>query len=43
MIYPFRTDITKLETPCYLVSEEKLRENGRILREVRERTGCKIL
>ena len=34
---------TSLPTPCYLLDEAKLMENGRILKEVQEHTGCKIL
>lgn len=33
----------KIPTPCYIIEEKKLMENGRILAEVSERTGCKIL
>ncbi len=32
-----------LPTPCYVLDEAKLIENGRVLRGVQERTGCKIL
>ncbi len=32
-----------LPTPCYVLDEAKLIENGRILKGVQERTGCKIL
>lgn len=32
-----------LETPVYVVSEKRIRENCEILRSVKERTGCKIL
>lgn len=32
-----------LRTPCYIIDEGQLRENGRILASVMERTGCKIL
>ena len=32
-----------LRTPCYVVDEERLRENGRVLASVAERTGCRIL
>ncbi len=32
-----------LLTPCYVLDEAKLIENGRILKGVQERTGCKIL
>ena len=32
-----------LRTPCYVISEERLRENGRILSSVAENTGCRIL
>ena len=33
----------QLRTPCYVVQEQKLRENLEILREIREETGCHIL
>lgn len=33
----------ELPTPCYVILEQKLRENLEILRGVEERTGCKIL
>lgn len=32
-----------LPTPCYIIDEAKLIENGRILKAVQDRTGCKIL
>ena len=32
-----------LRTPCYVVDEERLRENGQVLALVAERTGCRIL
>ncbi len=32
-----------LKTPCYLVEREKIEENCRILAEVSNRTGCKVL
>ena len=32
-----------LPTPCYVLEEKQLRENGKILAGVSERTGCKIL
>ncbi len=32
-----------LPTPCYIIDEAKLIENGKILRGVQDRTGCKIL
>ena len=33
----------QLPTPCYVIDEKKLKENLRILKEVREEAGCKIL
>ena len=33
----------QLPTPCYVIDEKKLKENLRILKEVREKAGCKIL
>lgn len=35
--------INKVETPCYVIDERRLRENLKILKSVRERSGCKIL
>lgn len=32
-----------ISTPAYVIDEAMLEENGRILKEVQERTGCKIL
>ena len=32
-----------LPTPCYVIDEERLTENLRILEGVRRETGCKIL
>lgn len=32
-----------IPTPCYVIEEKKLQENGRILAEVSKRSGCKIL
>ena len=32
-----------LRTPCYVIDEERLKENGRILASVAEHTGCRIL
>lgn len=33
----------ELRTPCYVIQEEKLKENLQILKDLRERTGCRIL
>ena len=33
----------QLRTPCYVISEKKLKKNLQILKGVTERTGCKIL
>lgn len=33
----------ELLTPCYVIEEGKLQENGKVLAAVAERTGCKIL
>ncbi len=35
--------INKVKTPCYVIDERRLRENLEILKDVRERSGCKIL
>ena len=36
-------DFESVETPCYVVGEKELLKNASILKEVMERTGCKIL
>ncbi len=33
----------ELRTPCYILDEARLIENGKLLQGVQERTGCKIL
>ena len=33
----------ELRTPCYVIQEEKLKENLQILKDLREKTGCRIL
>lgn len=33
----------ELPTPCYVIDEAKLIENGKVLKAVQDRTGCKIL
>ena len=33
----------QLPTPCYVIDEKKLKENLKILGDVREKAGCKIL
>ena len=33
----------EVPTPCYIIDEKKLLENGRILAQVSQNTGCKIL
>lgn len=35
--------IDQLPTPCYVIDEKKLKENLQILKEIREKAGCKIL
>lgn len=35
--------INKVDTPCYVIDERRLRENLEILADVRRRAGCKIL
>lgn len=35
--------IGELPTPCYVIDEKKLKENLQILKEVKEKAGCKIL
>lgn len=36
-------DFSKVKTPCYIIDEDKLEENCRILKSVMDKTGCKIL
>ena len=36
-------DISKVKTPCYVISEAALQKNTRILDGVMKRTGCRIL
>ena len=38
-----KLDLNKLETPCYIVSEDKLEQNLKILDKVQKKTGVKIL
>ena len=33
----------ELKTPCYVIEEGCLKENGKVLRNLAQRTGCKIL
>ncbi len=42
---PIRERILRsdLPTPCYVIDEARLIENGRILKQVQEHTGCRIL
>lgn len=35
--------IYKVDTPCYVIDEKRLRKNLELLKYVRERAGCKIL
>ncbi len=35
--------VLELPTPCYLIEERALEQNARILRQVKQMTGCKIL
>ena len=35
--------LQELPTPCYVIDEKVIRENGQILSEVQEHTGCRIL
>ncbi len=35
--------ITEVQTPCYVIDENKLLKNLEILQSVKQRTGCKIL
>lgn len=36
-------DLKRVPTPCYVVDEEKIRSNLRILRDIGERSGARIL
>ena len=35
--------LQELPKPCYVIDEKVIRENGQILSEVQEHTGCRIL
>lgn len=37
------TWFSRLSTPCYVLDEARLRENGEVLQELQQRTGCRIL
>ena len=37
------TGLAQLPTPCYVIDEDRLEDNLKILRTVADRTGCKIL
>ena len=39
----FDIDISNLKTPCYLLDERLLIKNLEILKDIQDRTGCKIL
>jgi carboxynorspermidine decarboxylase len=39
----FQRVLAGVKTPCYIVDEALIEKNLMILREVRERTGCKVL
>ncbi|MGN0159959.1 MAG: carboxynorspermidine decarboxylase [Lachnospiraceae bacterium] len=36
-------DFSSVKTPCYIIDEDKLEENCKILKSVMDHTGCKIL
>ena len=36
-------DFSNLSTPCYVIDERRLRQNGEVLLGIQKRTGCKIL
>mgnify|MGYP000940627789 FL=1 len=36
-------DISRVNTPCFIVDEDSLRKNLEVLAGVKRRTGCKIL
>jgi carboxynorspermidine decarboxylase len=38
-----KLDVNNLPTPCYVIDEELLIKNLKILKDVQDRTGCKIL
>jgi carboxynorspermidine decarboxylase len=38
-----RLDLTRVQTPCYVVDEEKIRSNLLILREIGDRSGARVL
>ena len=40
---PLGVDLASVSTPCYVVDEERLRQNLAVLKRVQDRTGCRIL
>ncbi len=36
-------DVNKVKTPCYVIGEAELERNMRILKSVKDQTGCKVL
>lgn len=36
-------NLYKMETPCYVIDEKKIKSNLEILKSVQDKTGCKIL
>ncbi len=41
--YPETVNLSRIETPCFVIDEAKVRGNLAILDRVRARTGCRIL
>ena len=39
----FRRNFQNIKTPCYILDEKALTKNAKLLGEVAERTGCKML
>ena len=40
---PSELRVRELRTPCYLIDERMLERNARILRQIKQVSGCKIL
>lgn len=41
--FPLTADLSRVPSPCFIVSEQALRKNLAVLRQVKQETGCRIL
>lgn len=39
----YSLDLTQVPSPCYVVDREKLEANCRLMADIQERTGCKVI